>query len=127
MNTTSVEKQRIKKKILVVDDDPGILDVLQIMLEESGYEVETAQDALLIEKKLIVTPDIILLDMWMSGINGKDVCRKLKSESKTRNITIVMISANNDIEKIANESGADAFMSKPFQMNDLLALLEKFQ
>ena len=127
MNTTSVEKQRIKKKILVVDDDPGILDVLQIMLEESGYEVETSQEALLIEKKLIVPPDIILLDMWMSGINGKDVCRKLKSESKTRNITIVMISANNDIEKIANESGADAFMSKPFQMNDLLALLEKFQ
>src|SRR5215204_6006454 len=114
-----------KKKILVSDDDPGILDALKIMLEESGYAVETTLDGSTFEKLQKETPDLLLLDIWMSGVNGRDICKKLKEKSATRDIPIIMISANRDTEIIAKEAGADDFIEKPFQMEELLSKIKK--
>ena len=115
----------MKKKILVADDNPAILDALQIMLEEEGYEVETTIDgatALDMKGRL---PDLILLDIWMSGIDGRDICKQFKKDSSTNHIPIVLISATKDIAQIAKDSGADDFISKPFQMDNLLEIVAK--
>ena len=113
------------KKILVVDDNPAILDALRIMLEEEGYEVETTVDGATLKDLKEHLPDLLLLDIWMSGVDGRDICKALKSSAATKQIPVIMISAAKDIEQIAKDSGADDFISKPFQMANLLAIVAK--
>lgn len=114
-------KSQPKKKILVADDDPGILDALRFMLEESGYQVDTTVDGETVAKMFEDKPDLLLLDIWMSGQDGRDICKALKAQDSTRHIPIIMVSANKDTERIAKEAGADDFLAKPFEMKDLLS------
>jgi DNA-binding response OmpR family regulator len=115
-----------KKKILVADDNPAILDALKIMLEEKGYEVETTVDGATAQDMHDNLPDLLLLDIWMSGIDGRDICKHLKSAAATKHIPVIMVSATKDIEHIAKDSGADDFISKPFQMEHLMAMVAKY-
>ncbi len=115
-----------KKKILVADDNPAILDALRIMLEEEGYEVETTVNGATVQDMKQPLPDLLLLDIWMSGIDGRDVCKLLKGAAATKHIPIIMISATKDIAQIAKDSGADDCISKPFQMEHLLAIVAKY-
>ncbi|MGH7203186.1 MAG: response regulator [Candidatus Levyibacteriota bacterium] len=119
MNNTST-KLSTKKKIMVADDDPAILDAIKLMLETVGYEVDTTVNGETVRKMVDNLPDLLLLDIWMSGQDGRNICRHLKSKKKTQHIPIIMISANKDTEKIAKEAGADDFLAKPFEMDDLL-------
>lgn len=114
-----------KKRIFVADDDPAIVDALQFMLEEAGYNVDTTVDGETIGKMFEDEPDLLLLDIWMSGQDGRDICKALKAQDSTRHIPIIMISANKDTEKFAKEAGADDFLSKPFEMDDLLGKVKK--
>lgn len=110
-----------KKRILVADDDPSILDVLQIMLAEvGGYHVETSTNGKSVLELEDNLPDLILLDLWMSGMDGREICEKLKSDEKTKNVPVIIFSANRDIQTIAKTAGADDYIAKPFQMNELL-------
>lgn len=111
------------KKIFVADDNPAILDALEIMLQDKGYEVETTEDGAVAQDLKKPLPDLLLLDVWMSGIDGRDVCKKLKTAPATKNLPIILISATKGIEKIAKDAGADGFISKPFQMNHLLSVV----
>lgn len=110
-----------KKRILVVDDNPAILDALNIMLEEEGYDVETTEDGAAAKNMTQPFPDLLLLDIWMAGMDGRDICKHLKSGVATKNIPVIMVSATKNIEQIAKDSGADGFIAKPFQMEHLLA------
>lgn len=122
MNTTS-----LSKRVLVVDDDHGILEALQILLEEAGYTVRTTPDGSKVPLEITAfSPDVILLDIWMSGQNGHDICKNLKSSAQTRNIPVVMISANRDMEKISKACGADDYVAKPFELDELLNKVEKY-
>ena len=114
------------KKILVADDNPAIVDALKIMLDEEGYEVETTVDGTTVQNMKEPLPDLLLLDIWMSGVNGGDICKLLKSAAATKHLPILLISATKDIEQIARDSGADDFISKPFQMEHLLATVAKY-
>src|SRR5689334_14301646 len=114
-----------KKKILVADDDPAIVDAIQIMLEDAGYEAETSVDGETIYKMERDYPDLLFLDIWMSGMDGREICKYLKNQESTKDIPIVMISANRDTAKMAKEAGADDFLEKPFEMDDLLAIAAK--
>ena len=116
----------MKKQILVADDNPAILDALKIMLEEEGYKVETTVDGATVKGLKEPLPDLLLLDIWMSGIDGRDICKLLKSSAATKHIPVIMVSATKDIEQIAKDSGADDFISKPFQMEQLLAMVAKY-
>ena len=111
------------KRILVADDNPAILDALEIMLEENGYIVETTEDGSTVLDLKQPLPDLLLLDVWMSGIDGRDVCRYLKSTAVTKHIPVVLISATKDIEQIGKDAGADDYISKPFQMDHLLSVV----
>jgi CheY-like chemotaxis protein len=115
-----------RKKILVADDDPAILEVITLMLEDAGYEVTTSVNGETAEKVHGVLPDLILLDIWMSGMDGRDICKHLRANKKTMHIPIVMVSANRDAQAIALDAGANDFLAKPFEMNRLLAMVEKY-
>ncbi len=110
-----------KYKILVADDDPAIVDSIQYMLEDEGYEVNTTVDGATVGIMFETQPDLLLLDIWMSGQDGRDICKALKSQETTRHIPIIMISANKDTESMAREAGADDFLGKPFDIDDLLS------
>lgn len=110
------------KKILVVDDDPDILDAIQFVLEDAGYSVETSQKgeyAESLEKKNDL-PNLLILDVLLSGKDGRIICQKLKQSEKTKNIPIIMISAHPSAQQTVKEVGADDFLAKPFDITMLL-------
>ncbi len=116
----------MKKKILVADDDAAIVDAIQLILEDAAYTVETTlngEDVLKLEKDL---PDLILLDIWMSGQDGRAICKQLKNDQNTRHIPIIIISANKDISQIAKAADADDYITKPFEMEELLKKVVKY-
>jgi DNA-binding response OmpR family regulator len=111
-----------KKKVLLVDDEQGILKILSIKLKVSGYEVSTAssgQEALnLVES---ASPDIMVLDVIMPGINGFEVLRKLRINSK---LPVIVYSARPENAQDALKLGADDFMAKPFNVDELVKRIE---
>ena len=117
------------KKILVVDDDPDILDALRFMLEDSGYEVKTTEKGEYAENLHDTNgglPDVIILDVLLSGKDGRLICQKLKSQEETKRIPIIMISAHPNAKQSVSAVGADDFMAKPFDMDELLATIAKY-
>ncbi|HSX09035.1 MAG TPA: response regulator [Candidatus Saccharimonadales bacterium] len=112
--------------IVVADDDPAILDAMKMILESYNYKVETVSDGSVLPKLMTIKPKLLFLDIRMSGVNGKDVCRELKEIDETKDIPVVMISASCDLIKIVKEAGADDFLEKPFEMNDLLSKVNKY-
>lgn len=115
-----------KKKILVADDDPSILEVISLILGDAGYDVETTVGADTERRIREYKPDVILLDIWMSGMDGRTICSDLKSNKQTKRIPVIMISANKDTERIARDAGADGFLAKPFEMKDLLHIVATY-
>ena len=118
--------QRGKKKILIADDDPGILDVLTLFLEEIGYEVQTTGGEATMRDFQKFSPDLLLLDVWMSGWSGRDICLLLKSQEATQHLPIILISANNEVERIARVAGADDFLAKPFNLDEVVEKIEHY-
>lgn len=96
------------------------------MLEDGGYEVHATANGQTMQKVRDKLPDLVLLDIWMEGINGRDICRQLKSQQLTRHIPVILISANQNTEVIAKESGADAFIEKPFDMEYMLSKVKYY-
>jgi CheY-like chemotaxis protein len=111
----------IEKRIFIADDDASILEILGIILEAAGYTVTTSKNANdIFEYKQENLPALILLDIWMSGIDGRAICSKLKNNDLTKDIPVLFISANSNIKEIAEEYNADGFIAKPFEMDYLL-------
>lgn len=115
------------KKILIVDDDESILDAISLVLEDEGYLVAiTMKGDETFEKVNSFQPDVILLDVLMSGKDGREICKKLKQQEDTKKIPIIMISAHPSAKEGAMSCGADDFLPKPFDTSDLLALVFKY-
>lgn len=116
----------MEKKILVVDDDEGILEVVQIVLEGEGYLVETSMNGDWIKTIEHNRPALILLDVLLSGEDGRELCRQLKSNARTSSIPVIMLSAHSDAGRLADTSGADDFLEKPFDVDVLIGKVEKY-
>lgn len=112
------------KKILIADDDEGIVDAVTMILEVMGYDVDYTYDGGAVIEAVKNRPDLILLDIWMSGYDGRDICKQLKSDPEFKEIPILMISASRDIRQSALDAGANDFMEKPFEMDSLLEKVE---
>ncbi len=115
------------KKIFVVDDDPSILEVMSIVLIDKGHIVTSISNKnqlfAELEKEI---PDLIFLDLWISGSSGSEISKQLKNDNKTKNIPIIIVSALNDLERIAHEAEADGYLEKPFEIENLLLMVEKY-
>jgi DNA-binding response OmpR family regulator len=117
------------KRILVVDDDPDILDALQLLLEFAGYEVKTTEKGEYAENLRDTNgglPDLIILDVLLSGKDGRLICQKLKSQEETKLIPIIMISAHPGAKQSVSAVGADDFVAKPFDADELLDTVAKY-
>jgi len=116
----------ITYSILVVDDDVDILNALKFLLEDEGYDVQIADKGDYAESLAMgnqVLPDLIVLDVLLSGKDGRLICQKLKSQDETKHIPIVMMSAHPNAEHSVKKVGADAFIAKPFSIDNLLSLI----
>ena len=110
--------------ILVYDDEESILEVIKIILEEHGFEViSSTKGENIMQDVEANNPSLILLDIWMKGINGNEVAKQLKSDEKTKEIPIILISALNETQQIAEVAGVDGFLKKPFDMDELVKLV----
>lgn len=111
------------KTVIIVDDDPGILETMEIILQGMELGVTTFQNGDVILNNNFIPPDIFVIDKQLSGMNGLDICRYLKNREATKNIPVIMISASPDIQKLAKEAMADASIEKPFNIKDLRDLV----
>ena len=108
-------------KILVIDDDLDILSVMEILLSMKGYNVEvTAKGENTFPKIETFKPDLILLDVLISGYDGRVICKQLKSNEETKHIPIIMFSAHPGAAATIADYGANDFISKPFDVDHLL-------
>jgi len=115
------------KKILLVEDEADLIEVLKMRLESSGYEFISAMDGSQgIKKALEEKPDLILLDVIMPNMDGFEVCKRLKADSQTKNIPIILLTAAGlkDIEDKARACGADLSARKPYDSADLLVKIK---
>lgn len=114
------------RRILAVDDDNDILEVLQFILEDSGYEVETLSDGhYLMDTINKHAPDLILLDIMLGSMDGRELCKQVKNTIATHNIPVILISASHNISNSMNQEGApNDFIAKPFDINNLLAKIK---
>ncbi len=115
--------------VLVIDDDQAIVDALCMFLEIEGFTAEGYSGSDILEKVKSLHPDLLLLDVWLNGLDGLDICRKIKSDRDLESLPLILISASRDLASKAALAGADDYLEKPFDMDAVLAtvhaLLEK--
>jgi DNA-binding response OmpR family regulator len=109
-------------RIYVIDDDMDLLKVVKSLLLKRGFDVSTFSDWEVANSSMkIFEPQLLLLDVFLSGIDGLDVCQKLKSSPYTKHIPILLFSAFPRIaESAIHDYGADDFIAKPFEVDDLI-------
>ncbi|MEC9490476.1 MAG: response regulator transcription factor [Halanaerobiales bacterium] len=114
------------KKILVVEDEKNIRELIKFNLENSGYQVETAADGREAMDKLSGEIDLVVLDLMLPEIDGMEVCRRMRGSQELRQIPIIMLTAKGEeVERILGlEMGADDYMTKPFSPRELVARIK---
>ena len=111
-------------KIVIVDDSRDLLEVLKFFLEEKGYEVETVtQEKDLISVIKLFSPDLIILDIYLLGEDGREICKELRRHEATKYLCILMFSATKALADY-REYGADGFIEKPFGLNEIVNKIE---
>src|SRR5688572_4515393 len=111
---------RSKPTIVIVDDDQGVQDIFKIIFEKAGFQTIIFSSGESVLKNDYKIPDIFLLDKQLSGTDGLDICKKLKSRKMTRDIPVIIVSATPGLERLAIKAGADDFIEKPFSTYELL-------
>lgn len=116
----------MNKKILVCDDDEGILDMLEIILDSMGYHIIPEKNSLNIYSRIEKEkPDLLLLDLWMPVLSGDQVLKALRRNPATEKLPVIVISASTEGKQIATEAGADAYIAKPFDMQSLVSSIQR--
>jgi two-component system phosphate regulon response regulator PhoB len=112
-------------KILVIEDDPDILNALNIVLGAKGFDVDVMLKGSQILQNQFVIPDLFILDKRLPDIDGLEICRYLKSKVNYKGIPVIVISATAKMKKKAMEAGASSFIEKPFVMQQLLDAIQR--
>ncbi len=118
-----------KKKILIVDDEADLVELLQVLLEQKGYEVFTAFDGQEgLDKVKEKRPDLVVLDVMMPKMDGYQMCRLLKFDEELRQIPVILLTARGQErdKKTGRDVGADDYMTKPFENAELLQKISAF-
>jgi len=115
-----------QKKVFIFDDNTDILELCTFILEDAGYEIKTSSTSNnIIEQVMAYIPDIIFMDNWLPDVGGIDATRALKSDETLKHIPVIYFSANNDVMSLADQAGADGYLSKPFDIQELENIILK--
>src|SRR5215211_4595895 len=126
IETTPQPSRRDLIRVLVVDDDAALRELLRTSLEMADIVVDEAQEATAASRQIALRhPDVIVLDVGMPGVDGITFCRALKSDPRTRDIPVVLLTGNADVELAGWRAGAGAFLRKPFSPLTLLTVVER--
>ena len=118
----------MKKKLLVIEDDPDLLELLKIVFRDSGYDVIFSHAELETDYIHVLHPDLILLDVRLkeSSRSGSQICRELKSDPKTEKVPVILCSGEYNLPDIAKNCNADMYLAKPYDTIDLLFQVNKY-
>ncbi|TWI98768.1 two-component system cell cycle response regulator DivK [Mucilaginibacter frigoritolerans] len=109
-----------EKKIVIFDDDEDILSICSFILEEQGWTVHAFTECNnIVEKVSAILPNVILMDNWIPDDGGIIATQALKKDEKLKSIPVIYFSANSDIELLANHAGAETYLAKPFDLEEL--------
>jgi DNA-binding response OmpR family regulator len=117
-----------KGKVLVADDEPNILTVVQFLVERAGYEVETASNGETVKIRLpLFQPDVLILDVMMPGLNGFDLARWIRDQEEYQNLRIIFLTAKGtSADRFEGyDSGGEVYLTKPFDNQELLDTLDE--
>lgn len=113
-----------KKKVVLAEDDEGIRDSLKLILEDADYEVEAFPDGRMLLSNEPVPADIYLIDKQLMGVDGLSVCEHLKQHKISEKTPVIILSATPHLEILAKNSGASAFIEKPFTKSYLIKTIQ---
>jgi DNA-binding response OmpR family regulator len=114
------------KKIVIVEDDTDTMEVVEIVLRQAAYAVIKINRQLPIKELSGIKPDLIILDHLLSFGLGSEICLEIKRNMSTKSIPVILFSASQSLAKIASECGADDFIAKPFNLDELLGLVARW-
>ena len=113
--------------ILVVEDDPQVARLIALVLSRNGYQSELVSDGQqAMDRAREEKPEIIFADLSIKGMDGQALCSALKAQPDTKNIPFIVVSGDRDIAEKARLCGADDYMGKPFEFEDLVRLINKY-
>ncbi len=115
------------KKILVIDDDHDILEIIDIIFRQEGYDVVLSDNGKETENIGQINPDLVLLDVRITGSdkNGVEICAQIKSNPETQNLPVLLFSAEDDIAELTRRCGANGYIRKPFRAAHLMAKINE--
>ena len=120
VSQSALPMDNYNKKIVIFDDDEDILSICSYILEEQGWKVYAFTDCNNIEEKVSsILPAVILMDNWIPDDGGIIATQTIKKVEKLKNIPVIYFSANSDIELLANHAGAETYLAKPFDLEEL--------
>jgi len=115
------------KKVFIFDDNTDILDLCTLILEDAGYEIKTSATSNdIVSQVSAYMPDLIFMDNWLPDVGGIEATQELKSHPELSHIPVIYFSANNDVKELAQKAGADTYLSKPFDIQELEAVVSKY-
>jgi CheY-like chemotaxis protein len=113
--------------ILIVEDDPQVARLIALVLQRNGRKSEIVADGqTAMDRARELRPDMIFADLTIKGMGGEALCSALKGEAATRDIPYIVISGDRDVAEKARQCGADGYMGKPFEFDDLVRLVDKY-
>jgi len=117
----------MSKKLLICDDDRDIVEMLEIVLDESGYEIITETDSKrVLELISNIRPQLVLMDLWMPVISGDEILKRMRKDKNISSIPVVIMSAAQDGKAVALKAGANGYIPKPFDIDRLLQRVNEF-
>lgn len=128
-NSQSAEKGLLtpmRKRILIIEDDEDILEILSFILTEEGYDVSTLTDGGAIDTIARDIPDLIVCDIWLPHRKGTEICKILKTDPATSKIPFILISTTMNLPQIARDCGADAHVEKPFHIQEMVNIVKAY-
>jgi len=119
----------MKKKILIVDDEPDLVELIKVVLQQSGFDAMSAGSGVEALEKLKKTkPDLVLLDMMMPGMSGRETCEKIRANPKTKNLKVAFLTVARFSEvgkEVLNKMHVSDYITKPFDNADLVRRVKK--
>jgi len=115
-------------QVLVLDDNPAIVDSIEMMMEFEGLSVSKFYKGsdMLNVLNTQSRPDVILMDMWLSGEDGRDICRQIRTDENLHDLPVIIMSASRGLGQTALDAGANDFIAKPFDMDDMIKRIRTY-